>query len=201
MFKTKPSACLAGGVINDEENTMKNKSMLIIMLTATAVLASGCGKKEAAEKPASQVSATADVFAGLFGPVDAGQAEAITALKTKANPGEAVLLVGKVMGMMEPFVPNRAAFVLGDEEVLVSCDMNEGDQCPTPWDVCCEDPDAIRAGTATIQVVDENGSVLKQEIRGVNGLKELSRMRVQGVVAPQSSAEVLIINAERIELL
>ncbi|MGA1193186.1 MAG: hypothetical protein ACO3ZG_02260 [Kiritimatiellia bacterium] len=181
---------------------MKNIWITMIMLTVAVVMTNGCGKKEAAEKPAGQVPASADVFAGLYGSVDADQAEAITTLKTKAKPGEAVILVGKVMGMMEPFVPNRAAFVVGDEEVLVSCDLLGDDgHCPTPWDLCCDDPEAIRAGTATIQVVDETGAVLKREIRGVNGLKELSRMRVQGVVAPQSSDEVLIINAERIELL
>ncbi len=180
---------------------MKNIWITMIMLTVAVVMTNGCGKKEAAEKPVGQLPATADMFAGLFGSVDADQAEAITTLKTKAKPGEAVILVGKVMGMMEPFVPNRAAFVLGDEEVLVSCDLLPDDHCSTPWDLCCDNPDAIRAGTATIQVVDESGAVLKQEIRGVNGLKELSRMRVQGVVAPQSSDEVLIINAERIELL
>lgn len=181
---------------------MKTNWMMITTLAAGLAVAGGCGKNETAEPSMERQPVQVDAFAGLFAPVGVDEAETITALRTRAKPGEQVTLVGKVMGMMEPFVPNRAAFVVGDEEVLVSCDlMGDEDHCETPWDLCCEDPKAIRASTATIQVVDENGGVIKQEIRGVNGLKELSRMRVRGVVAPQSSDEVLIVNAERIELL
>ena len=105
------------------------------------------------------------------------------------------------MGTETPFVDNRALFVVGDEGTLTSCDLRTGDQCRTPWDVCCEPADAIRAGTATIQIVDADGNVLKQSIRGVGGLKELSRVRVEGVVAPQSTEDALIINATGIQIL
>lgn len=181
---------------------MKTNWIIIAMLIAGTSLFSGCGSKEATESAETSKPSNGNSFADLFAPVGAEEAETITALRAKAKPGEQVTLVGKVMGMMEPFVPNRAAFVAGDEETLVSCELlGDENHCPTPWDVCCEDPGKIRASTATIQVVNENGDVIKQEIRGVNGLKELSRIRVRGVVAPQSSDEVLIVNAERIELL
>ncbi len=54
------------------------------------------------------------------------------------------------------------------------------------------------AGTATIQLLDGNGKVLAQDIKGVGGLKELSRVVVAGTVAPEATPESLVINAQAI---
>jgi len=170
-------------------------------LAALTLLAAGCGKA-----PAPQSSAPAEAvpaaLTAVFHPVAVtGAVKPIPELRTRVAPGDTVVLEAKVMGTETPFVDQRALFVVGDEGTLTSCDLREGDTCKTPWDNCCDDPDAIRAGTATIQVVDAAGNVLKHGLRGVNGLKELSRVRVEGVGAPQSSADALIINATGIELL
>ncbi len=177
------------------------KTLRTILLTALTAMAAGCGKSPAPEATVVETAAPSEL-ASVFRPVTASEAMlAIPALRTNVSPGEKVILEAKVMGTETPFVENRALFVVGDEGTLTSCDLRKGDQCKTPWDVCCDDPRAIRAGIATIQIVDAAGHVLKQSIRGVNGLKELSRVRVEGVVAPQSTAEALIINATGIEVL
>lgn len=114
------------------------------------------------------------------------------------NAGEEVILTGLIMGVHHPFVEGRAAFVLGDEATLTPCDLKESDKCKIPWDTCC-DPAAIRmAGTATIQVVDENGKLLKTGLKGINGLSELSRVTISGKVASNSSPDAFIVNAEKI---
>ncbi len=137
----------------------------------------------------------------MFAAVPAAEApRPIPELRRTAAPGDAVVVEGKVMGAKRPFVQNRALFVLGDEGTLTSCDLQPGDECATPWDTCCDDPDDMRVGTATIQVVDDAGNVLHHDIKGVFGLEELSRVRIAGVVAPQSTEAAFIINASKIQL-
>lgn len=105
------------------------------------------------------------------------------------------------MGVMEPFIESRAVFVLGDNSVITPCSDMETDHCPTPWDACC-DPSSTRAeGTATIQIVDESGQLLRQGLEGVNGLEKLASVKVSGTVNKSSSANSLIVNAESIEVI
>jgi hypothetical protein len=181
----------------------KHTIRLTAAVAALALSATGCGKAPTSETSAPATTEAAPAaLAAVFHPVAAtSTVKPIPELRTQVSPGDSVVLEAKVMGTETPFVDNRALFVVGDEGTLTSCDLREDDHCKTPWDNCCDDPDALRAGTATIQVVDGEGNVLKHGIRGVNGLKELSRVRIEGVVAPQSTADALIINATGIDLL
>lgn len=165
------------------------------------LLASGCGKAPAPAESAA-AAPTPDILTQVFQSVPApGEILPIPELRKAVQPGDAVILEAKVMGTVTPFVDNRALFVVGDEGTLISCDLRGDDHCATPWDNCCDDPKAVREGTATIQVVDGEGNVIKHGIRGVHGLKELSRVRISGVVAPQATPEALIVNAKAIEVL
>jgi len=116
-------------------------------------------------------------------------------------PGDTVLLEGRIMGVMEPFVKGRSVFVLGDNDVISPCSDMATDHCDTPWDACCDPNDVRVNGTATIQIVDEHGQVLRQGLEGVNGLAKLSSVRVAGTVNSTSSPQRLIVNATAIELL
>ena len=118
----------------------------------------------------------------------------------KLKAGDQVTVKGKILGAHSVFVDGRAAFIMGDPEQLTSCDLREGDGCKIPWDVCCEDSKDIAANTLSIQLVDENGMVLKTGLKGKNGLKELALLTVQGTVSPQSSAESMVINATAIQV-
>jgi hypothetical protein len=162
----------------------------------------GCGRSGAPNAPAPAGTETPAALAAVFQPVPAPESiTPIPKLRDAARPGDAVVIEAKVMGADDPFVDGRAIVVVGDEGTLQSCDLRSGDSCETPWDVCCEDPAAIRAGTATIRIVDSEGRVLKTGLRGVNGLVELSRVRVAGTIAPESTEGALIINAHAIEVL
>ena len=52
----------------------------------------------------------------------------------KLKVGDEVVTSGKILGA-NSFVEGRAIFVMGDPEVLISCDLKENDNCKTPWDV------------------------------------------------------------------
>ncbi|NCC51093.1 MAG: hypothetical protein EOM20_07750 [Spartobacteria bacterium] len=126
----------------------------------------------------------------------AGQPVPIPLARQQAKPGDTLILEGLIMGTRQPFVEGRAVFLLGDRATLTPCNERPGDTCPTPWDVCCDTLEAKREGVATIQIVDEQGAVLRRGLKGVQGLTELQRLRVIGKVAPQSSPDALIVNAE-----
>lgn len=173
------------------------KKLLILM--PVILLLSACGQ----EAPAPEVSEIPSELFTLFQPIDASAVlSPIPELRMNVSPGDEVVFMAKVMGSETPFVEGRALMVVGDEGTITSCDlMAEDDHCKTPWDACCDTRTAVLAGTATIQVLDAEGKVLRHGFRGVEGLKELSRVRVRGIVAPMSNEKALIVNATAIEVL
>lgn len=171
----------------------------ILLLPITLMLAAcGGGSPETTSpEPAPVDPAVEAVFTDA---PPAGEAEPIPQVKTQGKAGKEVILEGRVMGVMNPFVDNRAVFVLGDNATITPCSDMEEDHCPTPWDACC-DPNEIRqAGTATVQIVNAEGDVLKQGLEGVNGLEKLATVRVAGTLAPNTSPESLIVNASAIHV-
>ena len=128
--------------------------------------------------------------------------DAITITEARKNPtpGTKVVMSGKVLGNIRPLVESRALVTLGDPNKLISCDLVPGDDCPTPWDVCCADPDVVDASTAVVQVLDEEGKLIREGLRGLAGLKELSLLVVVGEVADASNAENFLVNATGIHV-
>lgn len=170
-----------------------------LALAATAVLVS-CRKSGtvATESPAS-----AGPSAGLTAVIDAtpaGEAKAIHVVRATARPGDSVTVSGRVMGNASPFVEGRAAFILGDPEVLTACSDIPGDACETPWDNCCDSPEDKKRGIATVQIVDAGGRVLKEGIEGVGGVEKLAALTVSGTVAEGSTGDLLVINAKAIDV-
>lgn len=121
----------------------------------------------------------------------------ITDLRKTATPGTPVTFVGKVLGGKVVFMDHLAVMTVGDPNLLTTCDLKGGDcaECDTPWDVCCDEPDVIKANVVTVQVVDTAGKPVKSGLKGLNGLKELSEVVITGKVAKSSNKDNMIINA------
>ena len=171
------------------------KSRLPACAVAMMMLAA-CGENDVPDSTAPEVS----VFDGFFATVPPEGAVEIHEARGGAVPGEEITLRGRVMGRSHPFVDGRAAFVLGDTTLLTPCNEKPDDECPTPWDVCCDSAEAKREGTATIQIVGDDGRVIAQPLREVNGLVELSTLTLRGTVADGSSGDALIVNATAIHV-
>ena len=171
------------------------KRIYVCMTLAAAVLLTGCGDREV--KSGTAPAEIPPVFVEQA--VD-GTPTPIPEARTAFKPGDDVLLTGLVMGVRHPFVDGRAVFVLGDEETLTPCDAMPTDHCPTPWDACCDPKEILTEGTATIQVLDESGKPAHISLKGVNGLSELSRVTVTGVVADNATPEAFIVNASAIHI-
>ncbi len=167
-----------------------------ILLAAIALLAS-CNEKPAPVEATTTKQPSAALSA-VFDATPSSAAQAIAEARSTAKPGDKITLSGKIMGGAEPFVEGRAAFILGDPAVLTPCNENPDDQCKTPWDNCCDSKEDKKRATATIQIVDADGRVLKESIEGVGGLEKLATISVTGQVAESSSADLLIVNATAI---
>ena len=113
-----------------------------------------------------------------------------------AKDGERVVLVGSVGGAAKVFVDGAAVFTLVDPS-LASC-VGDGMGCATPWDYCCEDPDAMRKGTATIEL-REGAQVIGESPQGWRGLDHLSTVVVAGVAERDASGN-LVVAAEQLHV-
>ncbi|MEY3141965.1 MAG: hypothetical protein RLY21_458 [Planctomycetota bacterium] len=109
-------------------------------------------------------------------------AKPVSAAKKSAKKGETVVIEAKIGGRAEPFVKNRAIFMVADRS-LKSCDEIPGDTCPKPWDYCCEPAESKKANMMTVQFVDKDGKPLKVGAQGVEGLEPLALVVFEGTVA------------------
>ena len=165
-----------------------------------AMVFSSCGDKKAASKAPSGDGTPPTQLSSLVTDSAPEGALSVVAARVEAKPDSEITLRGKVGGRTSPISEAAALLVLADETAIKSCDEIEGDDCEAPWDYCCEDPAKIAASTATIQVRGEDGKLLRSTLRGLGGLKELSRLVVTGTVDAASNSENLIVNATKIHV-
>jgi hypothetical protein len=186
-------------VLNPNPVIQTMKYQTTNLLCALALVS--CNKSETTTSSTPQPAASAP-SAALKAVIDAsatGEAKAIHTARESAKPGDAITVTGRIMGGKSPFVEGRSAFILGDPSLLTPCNEHPDDACPTPWDNCCDSKENKKIGTATIQVVDAEGRVLKEPIEGVEGIQKLSRLTISGTVAAGSTPELLVINATAID--
>lgn len=174
------------------------KTKTTCLLIACSVLLVSCDKKSTPTAADVSVSGPSPALAAVLAESPVGEAASIVAIRSTAKPGDEITVSGRIMGGKKPFVDGRAAFILGDPEVLTPCNEVPGDECETPWDACCDSPEDKKRATATIQIIGADGRVLKEPVEGVGGLKNLAPVTVTGKVAEGSSADLLIVNASAI---
>jgi len=172
---------------------------VILFTSLLALSLTACNNKKETTGNEQPVSVDPALSAILLDTAPAG-AVTITEARKNPTPGTEVVFSGKIMGKMQPFVDGRALLTLGDPTKIISCDLMPGDSCETPWDVCCDEADTIARSIVTVQVLDDKGSPLKQGLKGLGGMKELSSLVVKGTVAEGSNADNLLVNATGIHV-
>ena len=175
--------------------------LLPLLPVLAAFALSSCGKeKTTTDTNDDSANSSSSALSSILLDTAPTGAVSITEARKNPEPGTEVVIAGKVMGKLDPFVKGHALVVLGDPAKITSCDLIPGDECPTPWDVCCDDPDVITASIATIQVVDDRGTPVKEGLKGLGGMKELSSLVVKGTVAEGSNANNFLLNATGIHV-
>jgi len=165
-------------------------------LTLALTLAA-CSQEDAPTADGTPAQATtAQLPAGVMLEQAPANAMPVAQVKASAAEGDAVTVVGRIGGRRQPMTQGRAAFIIMDNNVP-SCADNPDDNCPTPWDYCCETPDTIAANSASIQIVDDQGNPIAIDLAAA-GFSPLDEVVVVGTVAERPSDAVLIIKATNI---
>ena len=168
------------------------KNIILIPTSVLALTLAACSdKKEVSQKPAEN-RASLEQFVLSTAPDNASE---IATVRSSAKPGETVTFKGQVMGSDNVFVNGYAVMIVGDPKKMTPCNAIPGDGCPTPWDVCCDDPDVVKASIITVQVADASAKPLKASLKGLSGLKELSWVTVTGKVTESSNKNNMVVNA------
>lgn len=110
--------------------------------------------------------------------VEPGVANDVIKVRENSSDGDDVVIVGRIGGSQNPWIEGRAAFSIVDGS-LKACSDIEGDNCPTPWDYCCE-TSKLPTATALVKIVDERGDLVKADARDLLQVNELSTVVVQG---------------------
>lgn len=160
-----------------------------IFAMALAALVPGCGTSstsnvEGTEKP------SADVGKFLLTQEPAG-AKSVVEAKLNAKDGEEVTLIGRIGGSASPFVSGRASFTVVDT-TFVPCNERPGDTCEVPWDYCC-DTDRLPSGTATVKIVDADGTTIAKDGKKDLALKELQTVVVKGKAKRDEAGNLVVL--------
>lgn len=176
---------------------MKSQIAIAVACLACGVL-SGCAQQHGSTDDSSQ----SDV-AQMSGPEGAHYllddepvgVRQVSQIREESADGDDVVVVGRIGGSTNPWVEGRAAFYLVDQSLQACCDI-PGDNCPKPWDYCCE-TDRLPTHTVFVKLVDEQGELVRTDAKSLLGVKELSTVVVQGKAQHDNANNVTVL-AERI---
>lgn len=167
----------------------------IALVTGTLALSGGCSGSDEGSQAAKASNAV--IPASRFVSERPAGSVMLTDIKASGKVGDTVVVEARVGGRAEPFVDGIAMFIAADPR-LVSCDQRPGDHCRIPHDYCCEDPNAMKAGTATIQMVDADGIPYSVGAEGQGGIMPLKTVVVTGVISEKDDQGVMVIDGSTI---
>lgn len=168
--------------------------MIAVSAAGFCLTLGGLQDAEGKKQPTAGASQSAPALpSGFFLEKLPEGAKTVEEVKAAAKAGEGAVIRGRIGGSKSPYVEKRAVFTLMGAG-LKACSDDPEDKCKTPWDYCCDTPEAIAKHSATIQVVDAQGAPLRMGLKGTNGLKELSEVVVQGTIK-EVNDKIMIVNA------
>ena len=166
----------------------------ISFITFYLLFSLGCSDRSKSEKRSPQATLPSEVITQA----NLGPSLSVSEARNHSTSRE-IVVEGFIGGMKKPFSQSRAIFVLCDDS-LETCDEIPEDPCPTPWDACCEDPKKITSSTISIQVLDNNGSLLSGTLEGVAGMEAGKRIKVKGIIDEKSTSHAMLLNAQVLQL-
>jgi hypothetical protein len=119
-------------------------------------------------------------------------AKPVKAVRKEAKDGEQVVVIGRIGGSQKPFVEGRAAFTIVDL-ALLSCSERKCDNCPTPWDYCCEAKEEIASSSLMVKLVDDQGKTLTQDAQQLLSLKPLQTVVASGRAKKDSDGNLVLL--------
>jgi hypothetical protein len=151
-----------------------------------AVLLAGCGSTETGS---SAGGSSLDGSKYLLSSEPSG-AQGVKAVRESARDGDEVTVVGRVGGDANPWIEGLAAFNIADLS-LTPCNEIEGDNCPFPWDYCCESE--LAANRTLVKIVDDGGNVVASDAKELLKLEELQTVIVTGKASRDDAGNVSVL--------
>jgi hypothetical protein len=168
-----------------ESKMLKSVSLTVV---GAFLLALSAGCSDRSDQPTSTITVEGKKYLLAAEPAGAkGAAEVIE----KAAAGDEVVVVGRIGGDVTPWIEGAAAFLIVDPS-LPACNDKPGDNCPTPWDYCC-DTDKLPKLRTTVKLVDQDGKLLQTDAREMLGVKELQTVVVRGRADRDDSGNLTIL--------
>lgn len=165
------------------------KSNFVITSITAAVLSAFIGSVSCAYAERSGPVKDASLPASLFLKAAPPNAIGVNEARKTAEEGKPIVMRGRIGGAAKPIADKYAMFLVTDLNIVL-CKDGCVDFCHIPRE-------QLLTNMATIQVVDNSGRPLKVPIEGVNGLKPLTEVVVQGTVSKRDN-NFLVVNAHNI---
>jgi hypothetical protein len=170
---------------------MKLGSCLFGGLMIGALSFCGCNDKPAAS-PSGTASTPDKTYLLTTEPTGA---KGVKQARAESKDAEEVTIVGRIGGDEKPWIEGQAAFLLVDTS-LKPCNERPGDDCPIPWDYCC-DANELPTSKAMVKIVDGSGKTVATDARKLLGVKELQTLVVHGK-AKRDDAGNLTVLADKV---
>jgi hypothetical protein len=111
----------------------------------------------------------------------------VSELREKAKDGDAVVVVGSIGGGINPWVKDRAAFVLVDACASMECDGS-----------CCEEgcnchASELADSSVIVKFLSQDGQVIESDARELLGVHALDTVVVQGRAKRDKAGNVAMI--------
>jgi hypothetical protein len=162
------------------------KAIALSLLIGVAV--AGCTSRQTDSTVEANFTTVGAKYLAESEPADAKPvAEAIG-----ADDEAEVTVVGRIGGAKNPWVDNMAAFTIVDPS-LKACSDIPGDNCPEPWDYCCESSDTMKTHTVAVKFTDEKGSVVPADARKLFGVEPLQTVVIHGKLQKDKSGKTAVI--------
>ena len=167
---------------------MKTRERLLLI---ALVLAPACGLASCGAEESRAALPDSDVPESFFLASAPSGAKSVGEVVASSQDGDSVVVTGRVGGAHKVFVDGYAAFSIVDASVQ-PCGADNMDDCPTPWDYCCETPEELAAKSLSVELAAE-GKVLAARPRGFHGLDHLKTVVVAGRVDKDDAGNVRVL--------
>ena len=174
-----------------------NRHVALVAVITTPLFFVGCTQDKQTADVFEQASPVGDVGVDGSQFLLASEPEgAVDVIKNRevASDGDDIVIVGRIGGSANPWIDGWAAFSIVDES-LKACSDIEGDNCPKPWDYCCE-TEKLPNATALVKIVDDQGELIKVDAKGLLNISELSTVVVEGKAKRDDAGNLTVLGSK-----
>ncbi len=168
-----------------------NKPLVAGSLLLSAAIIVGCSSRKPENKSGVDAGASAAFGAKYLVEHEPAEPKDVNDVVENVADKESVTVLGRIGGDRHPFVEDVAAFMIVDRK-LKPCNEIEGDNCPYPWDYCC-DSDELPKNLMTVKFLDDKGQVVPIDAKQLFQLKELQTVVVTGELQKTKDGSVALV--------